>query len=416
MAVGTAVSAAGLFAFSALTGLVGVSTATPSAAASSPIVVGGVGSLTFSGGPSPYADQQVGAAAAFAAQNRAGGIDGRKIDFVGVMDDGGSVATQVTDINNLIDNKHVVMVDPINTGAQISPTVMAQNKVPFVGYSVWPAFCTPYGFGFDGCLTSTKETFLTDVAMAKTLLGGNVKGKTFATIFANQYEIGATDHKVSAKAVGFDVCYAAAPIPYTTITDYTPYVDDILSACGSKGPDVLNAGPAISTQWVGLIAALRARGWKGLALNAVFDEDLVHEASAQPAVQNSIFTIVGYGLPADNVQAPIFKTIKQQEAKIGQASTGITSGVLYGYISAEQGIAMMKEAAKKYGVANVTGANIAAAANAGWTYPGIPGLDGATKWPSDHTNLTACGEAIKVHNERLLLAVPFKCYGTVKVS
>src|SRR5277367_417421 len=80
------------------------------AAAKKPIVVGGIWTQ------SSFSGADVGAEAAFNAFNAAGGLDGRKIRFVGMQDDAASSAQSITAAKTLI-NQGVVAVVPVVSSA-----------------------------------------------------------------------------------------------------------------------------------------------------------------------------------------------------------------------------------------------------------------------------------------------------------
>ena len=80
--------------------------AASAATSSTPIVVGGDGDLAINAGVGP------GFEAGIYRFNKAGGLDGRKIEFTGFLDDGFSPATNLTNAQELVENKHVMVVAP----------------------------------------------------------------------------------------------------------------------------------------------------------------------------------------------------------------------------------------------------------------------------------------------------------------
>ena len=126
----------------------------PAAAATSntPIVVGGDGDLAISAGVAQ------GFEAGIYRFNKAGGLDGRKIQFTGFLDDGFNPATDLSNGGRLVQSKHVMAVVPflsqVATGS--SGSFLATNQVPFIGWSVNAAFeVEPSG---DSASTGTKAT------------------------------------------------------------------------------------------------------------------------------------------------------------------------------------------------------------------------------------------------------------------
>jgi branched-chain amino acid transport system substrate-binding protein len=98
----------------------------------SPIIVGGLGSIASAGA----AGMDTGFRARITRFNNAGGIDGHKIQFVGVQDDGGSPSTALSIVQGLVEQKHVAVVAPVLSlgfnGSQFQ--FMGQNQVPGIGW------------------------------------------------------------------------------------------------------------------------------------------------------------------------------------------------------------------------------------------------------------------------------------------
>src|SRR5476651_203973 len=78
-----------------------------SGASKSPIVVGGVAQLA------DYSGIADGFNARIAEFNKAGGVDGHKIKFLGVQDDGGSPTTDQSVVQQLVEEDHVDVAAPI---------------------------------------------------------------------------------------------------------------------------------------------------------------------------------------------------------------------------------------------------------------------------------------------------------------
>src|SRR5665213_2347687 len=112
---------------------------TPASAAtksSTPILVGGDSSNA----------ENPGLAAGFEAGiyrfNKAGGLDGRKLKFVGSLDDQFSTATSLTNAQQLVERDHVMVVAPVDTAVPSggTGTFLAEQKVPFIGFAASAPF------------------------------------------------------------------------------------------------------------------------------------------------------------------------------------------------------------------------------------------------------------------------------------
>ena len=118
----------------AVTALLGLSlTATSSAGASSgttrgvtstSITVGGLGFAEY------YGDSAIGAEARFDAQNKAGGVDGRKIKFVGFKDDQSSPTVDIQQGKALVEQDQVFAVVPVVSITLAAGAYFAQQHVP----------------------------------------------------------------------------------------------------------------------------------------------------------------------------------------------------------------------------------------------------------------------------------------------
>ena len=121
--------------------------AAPTAGASgSPIVVGGVWSAAT------YAGADIGAEAAFDAFNAAGGLNGRKIKFIGMQEDGQSQTGDVNAAKALV-NDHVVAVVPVVTEAWQAGSVLAKAGIPYFGWGISTGWWdSNNGFSFGGAV------------------------------------------------------------------------------------------------------------------------------------------------------------------------------------------------------------------------------------------------------------------------
>ncbi len=102
-----------------------------------------------------FGDVEVGVAARLTRTNSDGGIHGRELQLVRIMDDEGDPALAAELAQELVDSGEVFAV--VLASAVPNPEVTAifeQNAMPFFGWGFAPGFCRPnvWGFGFNGCL------------------------------------------------------------------------------------------------------------------------------------------------------------------------------------------------------------------------------------------------------------------------
>ena len=392
-------------------------TGAASAAAGSsttPIVVGGDGDLTISTGVAQ------GFQAGIYRFNKAGGLDGRKIKFLGFLDDGFSTQTNLTNAQQLVDNKHVAAVVPFlsEVGSPATGSFLEKSKVPFVGWGVNTAFTTAssWGYGINGLqinpnaqgiagarqlLAYTKNT-KTPGKMKVALIAENIAG----AIQANNALAGAF------KYVKATVVYKEAPIAVLGTTTYAPYAQAIISSGATVAFETLD-----STDAIGLAAALKAAGFKGTIVNGVtyFPGELASQPSEAAALQG---VIVDDEFPANENNTPAVKQAQKDLAAIGQKPY-LTSGVSVGYWSAILFEQMLRATLAKEGgdASKVTGATIQAATHENFTYTDpIAGGIGTEYFPAATTIPTGCNTTVKTVGTGFKQIAPYQCQSAVDIS
>lgn len=102
-----------------------------------------------------FGDVEVGVNARITRTNADGGVAGRTLELVDVIDDGGDPQAAVAAVAELAESGAVFAV--ILATAVPTPEVtdaLADASLPFFGWGFAPGFCVPggWGFGFNGCL------------------------------------------------------------------------------------------------------------------------------------------------------------------------------------------------------------------------------------------------------------------------
>ena len=137
-----------------------------------------------------YSQKQadLGAKARFNRANQEGGVNGRKIDYLGSVDNKLDPSQDLPVVKQIVQQDHAFAVVPM-----VSPQLaqggqfLVQNNVPFYGWGITPTFCNNnVGFGFTGCLVPTSASDQVSTASAgliDKLLGiPNGDGKSSAMI------------------------------------------------------------------------------------------------------------------------------------------------------------------------------------------------------------------------------------------
>jgi branched-chain amino acid transport system substrate-binding protein len=387
-------------------------TATMASAASNkaPIVVGGVYQAA------DYSGLADGFNARISQFNKAGGIDGHMIRFLGVQDDGGSPTTDENIIQKLVEEDHVDVVGPIITDAfePSSSAFLTQHKTPFLGWAVAPNWCNnTYAFSADGCLilTNGQTSLAIGASLAQYVKSLGKKPSNTPVAIVNidiPTASGSGDYEAETfEAAGFKVVFNKGIIPANgAATNYTPYVEQILAS--NPGVVFLSLDFASS---VALSAAFNAAGYKGILYSPVgYSEGLLQEEpSVRAALQGEV---VNTEFPAAEDQSPATKGIEKALTAIGKTQP-LGLGATVGYYDADMLIQMLQNAAKKE--KPLTGAGIAAAANSGFTYKmTAKGGACAQTFPGAHAVGIVGTTLMQVQGAQYKLKVPYTCFANVK--
>jgi len=376
------------------------------------ITIGGLLTATSASGYS-QANASLGARAYFDQVNAAGGIYGRKIDYIGAQNDNLDPSTDLSAAQTLVQQDHVFAVDPVVTPVFEGGTYLVQQKVPFFGWAIAPQFCNnDYGFGFTGCLVPSAANDKVSTAGAA-LLGpvlGGVKGKSVALISEDDESgtFGLTVIKAALVATGMDITYAQAALPSGTVTDYTPYVHAIMTSNHGGPPEVM-WNETIPPHVIGLMAALRADGFKGVGIDAV---DYSHQILASPqarAVLQGEYVFLQFE-PLQAKTPAIEQMIGALRKASGNPKLVPDESMVIGYWSAADLVAALRKTGP-----DLTRATFLKAANTNFTF-GVSGGIGPISYPADHTESAPCGALVQIEGSHFVPKVPLTCYTNVPLS
>ncbi|MFA5885867.1 MAG: ABC transporter substrate-binding protein [Acidimicrobiia bacterium] len=368
----------------------------------SEIKVGGLGYSAF------YESAGLAAKARFEQANKNGEIPGgRKINYIGFSDDKSTADVNLSEGRRLVDQEKVFAVVPTITPFLQAGTYFNQQKVPTLGWGISAAFCDPankYIFGFTGCLVPNPPTYPGNTwgeLVNKQLQAqgkGGAKGKA-AAVIADNNDSGKSGVEVisaTAEAVGMKVTYrqAALPPPPATVTDYSPYVQAIMTSNGGQPPDVVFLVVAQSNVF-GLGRALAQAGFKGIQTNAV------SYAPQLTSLANGWSAFTQFATPessSTNMQK-IVATLNAggiETKDIGQPALG-------GYFAADQFVQILKKVGK-----NLTPERFQKVA-AKFKYE-IPDVIGPTYYPAGFKAGAPCGQLATSNGTAWSVTAPFACY------
>jgi branched-chain amino acid transport system substrate-binding protein len=390
----------------AVTALLGLSlTATSSAGASSgttrgvtstSITVGGLGFAEY------YGDSAIGAEARFNAQNKAGGVNGRKIKFVGFKDDQSSPTVDIQQGKALVEQDQVFAVVPVVSITLAAGAYFAQQHVPFFGWGISPQFIgNKYGFSFAGAVTSPSWEITVHGAEIAKVLGKSPKDLTMGIIGEDSTASKeATAPLVYAmKSIGYKIVYAQNPLPSApaVVSSYTPYVQQIMTANGGQPPDVLME--VISPGNLGLQPAMEAAGYKGALVN------YIQYSPATVAGAKGAYVYLQFAPYQAASTNPAVATMIQR-IKAVAPNAPLTQGIEAGYFAADQFIAALKKTGK-----NVTAESFQKAADS-MTYQ-IKNTVGPTTFPRGQTVPTSCGSTVTSNGTQWQVSYAYLCTNAV---
>jgi branched-chain amino acid transport system substrate-binding protein len=378
------------------------------------IKIGGLAALTSQQGGYPGVNE--GAKARFERANREGGIHGRQINYVGVTDDGEESTKNLAGARKLVQQDGVFAIAPVVSQALLPQTTdfLESEQVPFVGWGFMPGFCTgAFGFGFNGCITppggAVANTSTADTLVQALKLGAN------DTVAIQGYDadggrLGVNALKASFENAGVKVVYTDTSMPAVDTTDFTPFVQKIMTAADGKPPTAV-AMITLFNNTVGLTGSLNAAGYKGATMNYLtYVPGLL---ASTPTVANAINgTYVNTQWLPQEFGGSAITQIQSDLKAINQPETiGFATSI--GYWSADVLVQMLDAVGQ-----DLTPARFNEVINGGWTYKpwGDPIGIGPVTFPQDRSQPSPCAALVQVNGTEYKPIVPMTCYRIIDVK
>ncbi|MFF8837151.1 ABC transporter substrate-binding protein [Streptomyces sp. NPDC015130] len=371
------------------------------------IKVGGIVSMTTASGYSKK-DTDLGAKARYDRANAEGGVNGRRIDYLGAEDDGQDPARNMAAARKLVQQDQVFAVSPMSSVTFAGADFLNGRKVPTVGWGTLPSFCgSPYLYGFNGCLVpmpggTLNQTWPEGLA---TVLGGS-KGKSVALIAGDNDagKFGIRTFTQGFKAAGFTLAYAKASVPATSMpSDWSAYTREILrSGPGGSAPDAVVS--VMQTPYnIGLFTALKRSGYRGVLTDPTdYDPGLLAKDATRQALDGVHVLLQFQPFEADS---PAMTQFKADIRKAAGKDVPLNMHMMTGYMSADLFLAIAAKAGKE-----LTPESFQKAAN-GFSDTGT--LVGDRAEPKGQKESFGCGALVRLKNGRYEVAVPFRCYPAI---
>ncbi|MEU8527991.1 MULTISPECIES: ABC transporter substrate-binding protein [Streptomyces] len=368
------------------------------------IKVGGIVSMTTASGYSKK-DTDLGARARYERANAEGGINGRKIEYLGAEDDGQDPARNLAAARKLVQQDQVFAVSPMSSVTFSGADFLEGQKVPTVGWGTLPSFCGPkHLYGFNGCLVpmpggTLNQTWPEGLA---TVLGGSA-GKSVA-LLANDNDAGKFGIRTFTKgftSAGFKVSYAKAAVPATSLpSDWSAYTKEIMRSAGGKAPDAVVS--VMQTPYnIGLFTALKRSGFTGVISDPTdYDPGLLAKDATRQALDGVHVLLQFQPFEADTPAMRQFKADIKKAA--GGKDVPLNMHMMTGYMSADLFLSIAAKAGKDLTVDSFQ--------KAASSFSDSGTLVGDRAEPRGQKESFGCGALVRLKNGRYEIAVPFKCY------
>jgi branched-chain amino acid transport system substrate-binding protein len=355
-----------------------------------------------------FAGSDVGTKARFADENAKGGVNGRKITYVeGQTYAQGNTAAALAEGQRLVQQEGVAAIVPALTSVPPAQ-FLEQQKIPTFSWSITPlGWDAKWYFGITGALvapfpkSAPGSASLPDMLSQQykdegTATGG--KGKTIAIIGSDDASAksGVNQAKKTFLTQGYKVPYAKGAFSITTPTsDYTPFVQAIMTSNGGNPPDIAYLVASFNDVQ-GLAKGLRQAGFQGIIVNPTTYDPRIVKAAESLEVYTQWAT--PEAAPTNPNMQKVVDSIKKQDPE-----ATLSLGALAGYFAADMFIQALKAAGK-----NPTTSAIQKAASK-MTYQ-IKDVIGPTTYPAAYTLGTSCAQLAKSNGAEFSIVVPYGCY------
>lgn len=366
------------------------------------IHVGGIEYKAF------FGDAQIGVQARFKRQNDAGGVFGRRLVLDTTIDDNQDATLDLNAAKTLVQQDHEFAILPVMTANLAASDFLAQQQVPFFGWSIEPRWCgNQYGFGFNGndCDISKLANIGDPIAVQQKLFpDGSAQGKTVALLAEdvnsaitalNSFATLWRQH--GARVVLIDT---STPSPPAVVGDYTPYAEKVLNSNGGKGPDMVVTLESVSNT-LGMYSKLKALGYKGILQDFTLYD---------PRLAGSTAGLVTEIQFAPYEEASTNTAVQQMVTDLKAVDPGVvlSQPAAAGYWSADLFIAMLKKAGP-----NLTRASFMRAANAAFSYDFGGGV-GTVRFPDYHSAMAPCQSFVRSNGHSFDVVIPLTCEPLIK--
>jgi ABC-type branched-subunit amino acid transport system substrate-binding protein len=364
------------------------------------VTVAGLGIKSQLGGA------ETGAQARIERFNDSNELKGVKIEFAEFADDKQEPSTALAEARRLVTQVGVFAL-VADVSANNPGDYFAQQKVPYFGGGFDATYCSSkpstalWGYSVSGCAIPSAPSFVNDSKRAMYRYVSEKTGKERPTLalVANDNESGKNTIRINgiaATGAGFRVVLQSANRP-TQVSDFTPFVQQILNADDGSQPDAVFCLGAVDC--LGLYQALEPAGWEGSYFTGLYSDLLVKPLEG--ALVNALTVNLNETTPG------ITQMKKDLDAYQAGLSSKVDLATVYGYTSSDMFIQALKKAAAK-GKSNITPENVQKVASTmKWS---IDGLIGPVQYPkSTVMTFPACSGTSLSNGDAWVTTEPYTC-------
>jgi branched-chain amino acid transport system substrate-binding protein len=334
-------------------------------------------------------------------------IPGVKLQYVEFADDKNDRATALSEARRLVAQQQAFAI--VGDTSAFNPLAyFQQQKVPYFGWGFDGTYCSPqpstslWGFGMNGCLIPDNPTAMPDGASSLYKYVAQKTGKQHPTValFGGDVPSGnkaVTTSAVDWKGAGFDVVFAKGIIPGPApVSDYTPYVQQLLTSNHGNPPDAMTCLAA--TDCIPMYKGLTGNNYSGIFISPLYSDLLL--SAMKGSVVFTMFAPNDQPTPANKQVLSDIKSVKADQT--------LDLGAAAGYFTTDMFIQALKKVVDANGKAYISPDNVQkAAANMTWQ---IKGLMGPTKYPESTVRSTpACSAVVVDDGTQWKTVVPYSC-------
>ena len=369
------------------------------------ITIGGIwGTANFSGA-------EVGVEGYVKQINRTNYLHGIKLKFAGYVNDGNDPATALSGVRQLVNQYKVFAIVP-DLSAANPGQYLASQKILYVGGGFDYTYCSTkvttslWGYSIGGCLVPQNPPVVPNVYGKYYAFVKAKSGSVHPTmaIFSNDNASGSNSAKtstVAAKGAGFNVVYNKASVP-TTSSDYTPYVQQLMTANSGKQPQAIAC--QLTAQCIPMWTALKNAGYTGSYWSPL---------GPIPALYTSMAGTVTIAAYNDAPNAGLTAMQNAMDAVVPDTQLTSYANVQAYFATAMFATAVRTVQAKRQAI---TPANVRKVLSTiKW---GIPGLVGPIGYPASSVAAAPnCNELLQYSGGSVQQAYPYSCsYKLFKVT